>query len=269
MNISRRSVLNGFGQSTALGAALAALSPYLRAAQAAAPAASAAPAGPAPTYCLSMMYRQAEGASFNADLFRDKHLPLLRKVYANGVDRIELRIPAPVPEGQKAVAQPIIAAVNIWFRDITEFVNRTKTGAQEVNASMAGISSAQVSAQVDQVIAGLGEDRAAVPLSSLCHSSYFQDKDGATFDAAYFTQTFYPKLAELFGTAVRRIEVTTGAASTTGGKLLVKNAVHIYIRDEAAYDEAGSKIPSELKAEGAQHTNIAPVQTLTQLHAAG
>jgi hypothetical protein len=259
MVISRRSVLNGIGQSTALGAIVAALSPHLRAAQVAAPA---------QTLCLSMIYRQAEGASFNGDAFRDKHLPLLRKVYANSVDRIELRMAAPVPEGQPV--QPILATVNIWFRDINQFVARTQAGAKDVSASMATITAAPVSAQVDQVVVSLGEPMASVPVDGFCYSSWFQDKDGGTFDARYFSETYYPKLAEIYGTdAIRRIEIATGAAPASGGKLLMKSAVHVYIKDEAAYDQAVTKVPPELFAEAKQYTNIVPLQTLTKLHAAG
>ncbi len=46
-----------------------------------------------------MIYQQAEGATFNGDLFRDQHLPLLKKAYGSSVDRVELRLPTPVAEG--------------------------------------------------------------------------------------------------------------------------------------------------------------------------
>jgi hypothetical protein len=268
MVISRRSVLNGVGQSTAIGAVMAALSPHLRAAQAAAPAGAPAPASPAQTLCLSMLYRQAEGATFNADAFRDKHLPLLRKVYAGSVNRIELRVPTPPKEG--STPPQVIAAVNIWFNNIADFVKNTQAGAKDVSASMAAIASAPVSAQVDQVVTTLGEPMTSVPLDEVCYSSYFQVKDGGTFDTKYFSETFYPRLAELCGAEViRRIEISAGAAPASGGKLLVQNSVHVYIRSETGYVLALDKVPRELLDEAAQHSNIAPLLSQTRLHAAG
>jgi hypothetical protein len=263
MGISRRAVLGSIGQSAALGAVAASLSTQLRAAQAAAPAAAAAPA---PTYCLSMMYQPAEGVGFNADLFRDTHMPLMKRVYGNSVERIELRLPMPRAEGTPP--PQIIATVNTWFKDVTEFAKRNAAGAKEVAASIASVSTAPLIGQVDQVLSVRGEERLAVPLDSIVLSYYFPAKEGATIDAKYFADTFFPKMAEMYGTAaIRRIEVTSGAAGSAGGKPMVLNSAHIYIRDEAAYDEASGKAGAELGAELVKYTNIQPISTLTRVHA--
>ncbi len=50
---------------------------------------------------------------------------------------------------------------------------------------------------------------------------------------------------------------------------MVLNSAHIYIRDEAAYDEAATKAGTELLVEAQKYTNIQPIQTLTRLHAVG
>ncbi len=106
MGISRRSVLGGIGQAATLGALATALPPQLRAAQAAAPApapaapaAAPAPAAPAPTYCLVSLYGSENGATFNGDMFRDQHLPLLKNAYGPSAERIELRLAPPPAEG--------------------------------------------------------------------------------------------------------------------------------------------------------------------------
>ncbi len=267
MGISRRTVLGGIGHTAVLGAMTASLSTQLRAAQpAAAPATP--PATPPTTYCLSMIFRPAEGATFNADLFRDSHLPLLKRMYGNSIDRVELRVPMPVTEG--APAPQIIATVNIWFRDVAEFSKRNAAGMKEVTASMAAVTTAPMIGQVDQVLSALGDDRLAVPVDSLCFSTYFPAKEGATIDSKYFAETFFPKMAALYGTAaIRRIEVTNGAAGAAGGKPVVMNSAHIYIRDEAAYDAAAAKSGAELGAEMVKYTNIQPLSTLTRLHAVG
>jgi hypothetical protein len=212
-----------------------------------------------------MIYRPAEGAAFNADIFRDTHLPLMKRVYGNSVERIELRLPMPVAEG--APQPQIIATVNTWFKDVAEFAKRNTAGAKEVAASIAGVSTAPMIGQVDQVLSVRGDDRLAVPVDSLVLSTYFPAKEGATIDAKYFAETFFPKMAELYGAAaIRRIEVTAGAAGSAGGKPMVLNSAHIYIRDEAAYDEASGKAGAELGAEMVKYTNIQPISTLTRVH---
>ncbi|MEO8314848.1 MAG: hypothetical protein ABI645_08655 [Pseudomonadota bacterium] len=260
MVISRRAVLNGFGQSATLGALAAALPTQLRAAEAASAAGAAAPAA---TYCLTRIYLPGADLSFDGDAFRNRHLPAMIKAYGKSAERIELRLPAPVKEG--APPQKIMATVNIWFHDVNGFLKQNTSAAKDLAASMEKITKAPAAEQVDQVLTSLGDPRADVPVDCYCYSSYFPAKEGGTMDARYFAETFYPKFAAAYGNdAIRRIEVTSAATP----KSLITGATHVYIRDEVAYDAAASKSP-ELFAELKPYTNIAPLQTLTKVYASG
>jgi hypothetical protein len=256
MIISRRVVLNGIGQSATLGALAAALPAQLRAAE-------AAPAAAAATYCLTRIYRPGEGLSFDGDGFRDRHLPTMMKAYGKTAERVELRLPAPTQPG--APAPLIMATVNIWFRDVQGFLGKHKDAGKDLTASMEQITKAPAVEQVDQVLASLGDERISVPLDCLCLSMYFPAREGGTMDTKYFAETFYPKFAVAYGTeAIRRIEVTSAATP----KSPVVGATHVYIRSEELYDAAATKTP-DLFAELKDKTNIAPLQTLTRLHASG
>ena len=124
--------------------------------------------------------------------------------------------------------------------------------------------------QIDQVLMTLGDERPGVPVDSLCLSNYFPAKEGATFDTKYFVQTYFPKMAELYGpNAIRRIELTSGAAAAAGGKVSLLNSAHIYIRDNAAYITASANSDAKLNDEVQKYTNIQSVSTLTRVHAAG
>lgn len=259
MTVSRRALLGGMGHIATMGA-LASTLP--RPALAAAPASGAAPAV---TYCLSSLYQLADGATFNADLFRDEHLPLLRAAYGSSVERIELRVPTPMPEGSPP--PKIIAATNIWFRDVNNFLKRNTSASREIAASLAEVTTAPLIGQVDQILKTLGEDRTVVPVDSLCVSNFFPAKEGSTFDLQYFAETFYPRLAEIYGTSIYRIELSAGAAGSAGGKATLQNSAHIYIRDVDAFIEAEKKA-GELATEAQSHSNIALVRTLMRLHAA-
>jgi hypothetical protein len=262
MGISRRAVVNGFGQSATLGALAAVLPAQLRAAAAAAPAPAAAPASPAVTYSLTRLYQRAEGVSFDGDGFRDRHVPTLKKAYGKSAERIELRLPV-VADG--AATPQIIAAVNIWFSNPQEFLAKHKAAEKELVASMENITKAVAVEQVDQVLASLGDDRGSVPAECFVYSTYFPTKEGGTMDAKYFAETFYPKFLATYGTdAVCRVEVTSAAIPNSK----VVGSTHVYIRDPVKYDAAREKAP-ELFKELAAYTNINPVQSLTKLHAFG
>lgn len=256
MGISRRVVLNGFGQSAALGALATALPAQLRAAEAAAPAA------PPATYCVTRLYRSEGGATFNGDMFRDQHVPTMIRAYGKTAERIELRTPE-VKEG--APAPQIIAAVNIWFKDVNGFVTKQKAADKDLAASMQKITTAVESYQVDQVLTSLGDDRSTVPVESYVVSTYFPAKEGGTIDTKFFAETFYPKLVQTYGIeALRRVEFTSAATP----KAIVTAATHEYVRDIEAYD-AAAKREAALFAELKTYTNIAPLQTLTRVHALG
>lgn len=162
MGISRRAVMNGMGQSATLGALAAALPAQLQAAAAAAPAApAAAPAALTTTYCMTRIYRSAEGVTFDGDAFRNRQLPEMIKAYGKTAERIELRMPAPVAEGKPA--PQIIATVNIWFRDVIAFRDRNLAAAKDLAAGMEKITKALANEQVDQVLASLGDPEMMCP----------------------------------------------------------------------------------------------------------
>jgi hypothetical protein len=264
MWISRRAVLNGFGQSATLGALAATLPTQLTAAAAAAPAPApaAAPAAPAVTYCLTRLYQRAEATPFDGDGFRDRHVPTLIRAYGKSAERIELRMPV-VAEG--AVPPQIIAAANIWFSNPQEFLAKHKAAEKELVASMATVTKALAVEQVDQVLTSLGDERNSVPIDCFVYSTYFPAREGGTMDTKYFAETFYPKFVATYGTeAVRRVEVTSAATP----KSMVVGSTHVYIREPDAYDAAREKAP-ELFKELTAYTNINPMQTLTRLHAFG
>lgn len=262
MGISRRAVLNGFGQSATLGALAAALPTQLHAAAAAAPATAAAPAAPPVTYCLTRLYQRAEATPFDGDGFRDRHIPTLIRAYGKSAERMELRLPV-VAEG--APPPQIIAAVNIWFSNLQEFLAKHKAAEKELVAGMQQITKALAVEQVDQVLTSLGDERNSVPVDCFVYSTYFPAKEGGTMDTKYFAETFYPKFVATYGPeAVRRIEVTSAAIP----KSMVVASTHVYINNPDAYDAAREKAP-ELFAELKDYTNINPLQTLTRLHAFG
>jgi hypothetical protein len=289
--ISRRILLQGLGQSAAL-TSLAALPGLAGAAQSTAPQvlppagatparkpaapapakAPAAPPAPKTTYCMSMLYPAGEGLTFDADAFRDRHIPVLKTAYGAGLDRVELRVVPPPAPGVSA--PPVLAAVNVWIKDVNKFVEGANSHAKEISASMATITASKPMAQFDKIVASFGEPREAVVPGSSCLSSVFLVKDvpekgAATWDSRGYAENFLGKIFEAAGPGViQRIEVLEGAQAVGGGKLLMLGTANVYIADEKKYVEAmGQDAVKAVAAEEAKYFNTPPFMATMQVKA--
>lgn len=268
-SIARRTVLAGLGQVATLGTLAAALPRAARSAQA------------DPKVCLSMLYPSGEGLAFDADAYRDRHVALLKNTYGPAIERVELRValppppPPPVAEGEPAPppppAPPLLAATSMWLGDLSEFIKRAQASASKLSADMATITRSAPMVQFDVLEGQAGEAASTIIGGGTVISDYFFAKEGATWDAAWFGQTYLPKLIEAYGPdAIQRAEVFRGELAQGGGKPLVAGAIHWYLKDVAAYDAAvGSEAARALGIEAAQHSTINPVTILTSVHTTG
>jgi hypothetical protein len=283
--ISRRGVLRGIGQSAAIGSLAAGLPRVMVAAEAAPAAATAAPAPAPDTFCLTTLYLSGEGAKFDGDAFRDRHVQTLKSAYGSALERVELRVavtpPAsPAVEGAPAPPAPppppFLAASSMWFKDLKGFIDGIKAHGQQIGTEAATVTNCKTIVQLDQVVAGFGEARNEVVVGSSCFSYYFQvhevkDKGAATWDAKGYAEQYLPKLYAAFGTeALQRIEAVKGAAPVGGGQLQLLGSVHFYIADEKKFQEAAATDAFKaLAPEEAKYMNAPPYQTLMLVHAAG
>jgi hypothetical protein len=279
-DLSRRSLLTGAGYAAA--GTLAALLPgELFAAQPAAttqrPAQGAAGAKTAPTpaaapitnICLTMLYPSGPDLKFDADGFRDRHIPVLRKAYGAGVGRIEVRVPPPVVEG--ATPPPLLAAVSMWITDFAKFAAAANANAKDVAASIATITNSRPMAQFDSVVAGVGGDRAGVIADSRCLSYIFEAKQDATWDAKSYAETYVPRFVAACGPeAIRRVEVVKGEAGADGNKPLLLGMVNFYIADpEKLVAAMATESVKLVTAEEEKYFSVKPIQTWFMVHSVG
>ena len=263
-DLSRRDVLRGAGGVAALGALAAALPRHAMAAEA---------TGELSGICLSMLYPGGKGR-FDSDRFRDKHLPLIRGIYGESVERIELRVaPPPAKRSVSAYSAPppaYLAAVNLWIRKIDEFGKHTAESGQQIQADLLKVSQITPFVQYDQTLSLTGESRADVPVGTEVASTFFPNREGGRWDAKYFVDKYLPKVTEVYGKdALRRIEVSQGRTGQGGVKAALIGSSHLYIRDRAAFDAAGRKGGMQLFQEAPNYTDIMGVFTLMKVHAAG
>lgn len=159
--MSRRSLLAGAGYAvagTSVGQMLAAVAR----AQDAAPAAAG--------ICMTMLFMQGQRAKFNDKDYVKKHLPLLRQVYGDSVERIELRMAAPAAQG---IPPSILATATLWVSDVAGFSQKLGANAQQINKEIDAISNANRMVQVDRIGLELGEARSAMTEKTQVYSLYY------------------------------------------------------------------------------------------------
>lgn len=280
--ISRRTLLRGVGHAAAFGALAAALPRHLRAAQ----------SGDA-AILLSMNFLNSPTAKFDAGRFGEKHLPLLRSIYGDSVERIELRVPrtptTPAPAKQErswgtpgsaraapkmpaipAPASPVLAAVSLWIRDVKGFGEKTVAAQGQIAEDLAQtVSGSQAMVQYDRVLALLGDARDSIPVDGEVTSYYFSAGEGG-FDVKDYNDNVIPAMVKIYGgKALQRIEFSVGVKAEGGGQPLLAAEAHYYIRDRAAWDQATMASGQQLAAEAARHPQVKQTRASMRIAAAG
>lgn len=250
-SISRRSWLAGAGYALAGTAAGQMLLGVARAQDAAPPPAA---------LCMTMLFMSGARAKFETDKYIKRHLPLLREVYADSVERIEVRTTAGAAMG---VPPAILASVSLWIRDVAGFSQRLAANAGRINQDLDGVSRGNRLAQVDRVALELGEARDSVSQNDHVFSVFYPSSipargqpAEASFDARYFIEAFLPKMYALYGSnIVRRVEATQGQ-DQGGEKAANVAAYHLVIRDRNAWDGKATSVFGEMQKDAGKFTNI-------------
>jgi len=167
--MSRRSLLAGIGYAAA-GSTTAQL---LRVAHA--QEAAQARQGQAGGICLSMIFESGSKAKFDSAKYVKKHLPLLREVYGDSVDRIELRTTAGSAMG---IPSSVLATTTFWIRDVTAFGQKLGANAARINEDLDAVARGNRLVQPDRIVLGLGDARDDTPANSHVFSLYYRAFSG-------------------------------------------------------------------------------------------
>lgn len=277
-NMTRRSLLAGVGCSAA-GSVVGQLLSVARAQEAA-----QAQQGQVGGICLSMIFENGAKAKFDSGKYVKKHLPLLREVYGDSVERIELRTTAGSAMG---IPSSVLATTTMWIRDVPGFSQKLGANAARINDDLDSVAKGNRLVQPDRIVLAQGESRGDIPSNSHVFSLYYRaggpgmgrgpggppppapagGEPGAApagnapqFDERYYVEAFLPKLYSLYGSnAVRRLEATVGM-DQGGQKATQLAAYHIIIRDRGSYDQESQRAFGELQKDtGKFMQNIIPV----------
>jgi hypothetical protein len=268
-------MLAGMGGTAVFGGFASSISATLRAAEDADESA----------ICLTMVFPNGPRAKFDTRHYQTTHLPLLKSIYGDSIERVELRTPkhpksmnnsgmSNVPSAPAAAMGPpprLIAATSIWIRNLKAFGEKTAAGNEQITKDLANVvTESQPVTQYDKVIVLLGDARSEMAEDTQVFSTYYPASPEARFDVKYYGEKVVPLMVSLYGAkSIRRIEVTMGSNGQGGAKPAVVAASHFYIRDRAAWDAAGMKAYPQLMAEGPKYSTIVPIIGDHEVAAAG
>ncbi len=234
--------------------------------------------------CLSMVYSNAPRAKFDARKYGSQHVPLLKSIYGDSIERIELRTPpraaarsnsgvsnAPAAAAPMGPPSAVLAATTLWIRDLTAFGEKTAAAGDRISKDLEEVvQNSKPIVQYDKTIVLLGDARSAIEEDCHVHTNYFPAANGGTFDAKYYGEKVVPLMVSLYGKkAIRRIEVGFGQAGQGGAKASLVASAHYYIRDREAWDAAGRQAFPQLMAEGPKYTTLMPLVANLEVTAIG
>ena len=239
-------------------------------------AAAGSPAAP-PQICLSNYYLAGEGAKFDRLQYRDKHVALLRSLFGDTLERIEMRSTAPIKrtDSRRAVSQneaepPILAVESFWIKNLPAYVAAAQKAGDKVAAGMAGITNSKVAVQWEQLIAAQGEPRESVEQGTTCLVTLYPYTAEGKWDAKYFTETYLPLMSSVYGQrVVRRVEVCKGVSMQGGGNPAFVSAVTMYIKEQKDFVASGMQSGMVLMKEAPKFTNINPIVGSYDVYAVG
>lgn len=261
ITISRRHLLARAGGVLAGSAAAQMLCATASAAEAATPQ----PAG----ITMTMLFMSDAKAKFDPGKYASRHLPLLRSVYGDSVERIELRTASASAMG---VPPAMLATSTLWIRDVQAFSQQLAANAERINKDLDAVARGNRLVQVDRIAFQTGDGRSDVAPGSSVFSMFYPAaassfgrssgegaRPGPRFDPDFFLQVYMPNVYSLWGDDVLcRVEATLGM-DQGGQKAAHLGAYHLMIRDRDAYDAKARNVFGELQKDSGRFTNVFPM----------
>jgi len=260
--MNRRELLAGAGSGVTLGALASIFSAAL-------PRGVRAMDHAAGADCMTILYPAGEGIQFDADYYRDHHLPTIMRLYGSAISRFELRKVTPAPAGMEPV--PYSAAINIWIADMNAFAAGNARHGPTLVADVPHFTNSQPIIQYDKLRGQMGAPRAAEKIGDTCLTILYDNSENVRWDVEYYAAHHLPLIMRLYGTrAIRRFELRRGeSGQSPGSKPTFIGSIGIYINDQAAFDAAGKEHGAALVKDVPNFSSVMPKAFPTVLHGIG
>lgn len=140
---SRREALAHVGKAVTLSAIAAAFGASL-------PATAMAGKKHVGEKCMTILYPNEDGVTFDFDYYEKKHMTLIMDLYGKSIRKFELRRGLPGPDGTKST---YVATITIWIGDMEAFAAAGAEHTQTLIDDVPNFTNTLPIAQMDEVFA--------------------------------------------------------------------------------------------------------------------
>jgi len=102
-----------------------------------------------PRRCVTVMYPNTPGVTFNFDYYLQQHASLINRLYGNSIAKIELRRGHSTPAGLPA---PYVAIINIWIADQQAFDSAGEKHGATLIADVPNFTNTMPIIQIDEIV---------------------------------------------------------------------------------------------------------------------
>jgi uncharacterized protein (TIGR02118 family) len=102
-----------------------------------------------PRRCITVLYPNTPGVTFDFDYYLKHHATLIDRLYGNSIARLELRRGSATPDGSPA---PFIAIINIWIADQDAFDSAGAKHGSTLIADVPNFTNTMPTIQIDEIV---------------------------------------------------------------------------------------------------------------------
>jgi uncharacterized protein (TIGR02118 family) len=102
-----------------------------------------------PRRCITVMYANTPGVTFDFDYYRAHHATLIKRLYGEGIAKLELRRGAATPDGAPV---PYVAIINIWIGSQRAFDEAAAKHSATLIADVPNFTNSMPKIQIDEIV---------------------------------------------------------------------------------------------------------------------
>jgi uncharacterized protein (TIGR02118 family) len=99
--------------------------------------------------CITVLYPNNPGVRFDFDYYLNHHVVLIKRLYGEGIERIELRRGTATPDGAPV---PYVAVISIWIGSQQAFDEAATKHAPALIADVPNFTDSVPRIQIDEIV---------------------------------------------------------------------------------------------------------------------
>jgi uncharacterized protein (TIGR02118 family) len=103
----------------------------------------------APRRCITVMYPNLPGVTFDFDYYLARHATLIKRLYGDGIAKLELRRGASTPT---LTPVPYVAIINIWIGSQQAFDQAAAQHSAALIADVPNFTNSMPLIQIDEIV---------------------------------------------------------------------------------------------------------------------